>query len=82
MELFTFTDNVSASVYLNGTTKILCDLEPNSTDRVYLQEERPSGNYETVGDWGILRERNALFSLLGNYRVVRSNSNISVGYEN
>ena len=82
MELFIFTDNISANVYLSGTTKILCDLEPNSNDRVYLQEERPSGEYETVGDWGVLKERNALFSLLGNYRVIRSNSNIIVAYEN
>jgi len=89
MTSVSFTANVSGAIAFTGIVKIKCDDIPEGGN-VQIQEERNDGGYETVNgnslfghQWGLIGygETSKLFDLRGNYKIVRSHSTISVGYE-
>ena len=89
MTPISFTANLSGVLAFTGIVKIKCDDIPEGGN-VQWQEDRNDGEYETVSggslfghQWGLIGygETSKLFDLRGNYKILRSHSTISVGYE-
>jgi hypothetical protein len=82
----TFTNDLSGAIAFSGTVKIKCD-DINEGQFVEIQEARVDGTYERAGgvdeNWSVIAwpKRSRLFELRGDYKIKRSHSTISVGYE-